>query len=99
MKLKYFKNIATLSLNQEKCIGCGMCIEVCPHNVFKMIEKKAVIDDKDACMECGACSKNCPADAISVKVGVGCAAAIYKGILTNSEPTCGCSDNNSSCCG
>ena len=99
MKLRYLKNIVTLSLDAEKCIGCGMCIEVCPHSVFKMIDKKAVIKDKDACMECGACSKNCPVNAIIVKAGVGCASAIYRGLITNSEPTCGCSENKNNCCG
>lgn len=99
MKLRYLKNVVTLSLDVEKCIGCGMCIEVCPHNVFKLEDKKAVINDKDACMECGACGKNCPTEAISVKAGVGCATAIYKGLITKSEPICGCSDNKKSCCG
>jgi ferredoxin len=33
------------------------------------------------CMECGACSLNCPADAIEVKSGVGCAAAVLHSML------------------
>lgn len=97
----YLKNGETLSLNTEKCTGCGMCVEVCPHNVFRLAGKKAVIADKESCMECGACSLNCPAKAIEVKSGVGCAAAILKGIVTGKEATCGCSDDgkSSSCCG
>jgi NAD-dependent dihydropyrimidine dehydrogenase PreA subunit len=63
--------VATLVLDEQKCIGCGLCTEVCPHAVFEIQEKKARIVDFNACMECGACVSNCPADAISVSPGVG----------------------------
>lgn len=96
MKLRYLKNVATLKLDAEKCGGCGMCINVCPHQVFSLHEGKADIMNLDACMECGACMKNCALSAISVSPGVGCAAAIIKGMLTGSEPTCDCSDGE--CC-
>lgn len=90
-ELRYLPNVVTLKLDSEKCIGCGMCIEVCPHAVFALDDKKARIVDRDACMECGACAKNCIADAISVKPGVGCAAAVIQGVVGGGEPTCGCS--------
>jgi Fe-S-cluster-containing hydrogenase component 2 len=41
MKHRYLKNVATLRLSAEKCIGCGRCTEVCPHRVFSVNEKKA----------------------------------------------------------
>jgi ferredoxin len=97
MKHKYLKNVATLRLSVEKCIGCGRCAEVCPHRVFSVNEKKAHIEDKDHCMECGACAKNCPANAITVNAGVGCAAAVILGWLTGSEPSCGCSGGEGCC--
>ena len=56
--------------------GCGRCMEVCPHQVFELTEKRAVISDLDACMECGACARNCPAAAIRVDAGVGCASGL-----------------------
>lgn len=98
MKNKYLKNVATLELNAEKCTGCGMCINVCPHNVFLLSNNKVEIGDKDLCMECGACASNCPFSALKVNSGVGCAAAIIAGILTGSEPSCGCSDSDGGCC-
>ncbi|MFX4262763.1 mercury methylation ferredoxin HgcB [Pelotomaculum propionicicum] len=76
MKLKYLKNVVTLEMDRGKCTGCGMCVEVCPHEVFRIEYKKALIGDRDACMECGACAKNCPASAVSVQAGVGCANAV-----------------------
>ncbi len=101
MKQQYLKNVVTLKLDEEKCIGCGMCLEVCPHSVFKLDNKKAQIQNRDRCMECGACARNCPAEAITVRAGVGCAAAIVMGKLRGTAPSCGCSsdDNNSPCCG
>jgi NAD-dependent dihydropyrimidine dehydrogenase PreA subunit len=68
---RYLEDVATLVLDEQKCIGCGLCTEVCPHAVFEIQEKKAQIVDFNACMECGACVSNCPADAISVSPGVG----------------------------
>lgn len=68
---RYLEDVATLVLDEQKCIGCGLCTEVCPHAVFEIQEKNAQIVDFNACMECGACVSNCPADAISVSPGVG----------------------------
>lgn len=101
MKDYHLRNVATLSLDEQRCTGCGMCIEVCPRGVFKMNGKKAMLVDKDACMECGACMKNCPFSAVTVNAGVGCAYAVIKGALTGSEPNCCCSPSNrgkNTCC-
>lgn len=78
MKHKYLKNVVTLELDRNKCTGCGMCMEVCPHEVFMIENKKAFISDRNACMECGACATNCPTAAVSVQAGVGCAYAVIK---------------------
>jgi Fe-S-cluster-containing hydrogenase component 2 len=77
---------------------------VCPHQVFEMNSKKAVIIDLDACMECGACARNCPAEAIAVNAGVGCATAVIHCKLKGSdEISCGCVCSNqvedTCCCG
>ena len=71
MGLVYLKNVTTLSLNTDKCMGCEVCTMVCPHQVFEMKDKKALIVNKETCMECGACEKNCPVSAIDVRSGVG----------------------------
>lgn len=75
-EFRYLKNVVTLKLDQDACIGCGRCPEVCPHQVFVVAEKRASIIDRDACMECGACALNCPVKAISVDAGVGCASGM-----------------------
>ena len=77
MGFRYLKDVVTLELFGEKCNGCGMCAQVCVHDVFVLIGGVAQVLDKDGCMECGACALNCPADALTVSSGVGCAWAIF----------------------
>jgi len=69
--IRYLDDVSSLVLNQDKCIGCSLCVEVCPHNVFELRQGKAVIVDFNGCMECGACVNNCPSNAIEVSPGVG----------------------------
>lgn len=98
MKHRYLKNVVTLQLDENRCTGCGMCMEVCPHDVLEFRGRHVQIRDRDACIECGACARNCSFSAITVNAGVGCASAIIRGALTNSEPTCGCSTDGNDCC-
>ena len=94
--LHYIKGVASLELDDGKCNGCRMCVEVCPHAVFEITGKRARIADRDACMECGACQMNCPEGAVTVAAGVGCAAAVIVGAIRGSEPACDCSCGTSS---
>jgi len=74
-----------------------MCLEVCPHMVFRMAGKRAEIVDRDRCMECGACELNCETGALKVMRGVGCASALIYGYLRRSEATCECG-SDAACC-
>jgi len=95
--VRYLENVVSLEFDQKRCNGCGMCVAVCPHAVFKLENKRAVLADRGACMECGACAKNCEEGAIRVRAGVGCAAAVMTGWISGTEPTCGCSKRESPC--
>jgi len=97
--MKYLSNVVSIELFPDKCTGCGMCLEVCPHDVFVLDNKRAVIQDRDRCMECGACVNNCAFGALSVDRGVGCAAALINSMISGGEPSCDCSgDKKSACC-
>lgn len=53
-------------VDQEKCTGCSLCVEVCPVDAITMKDGKAQID-ADACIDCGICEGECPAEAISME--------------------------------
>jgi len=57
--------MAKILVFDEKCVGCGKCINVCPFNAISLENKKAVIGD--ACVMCGACERNCPFGAIKIE--------------------------------
>ena len=85
---RYLHEVSTLKLDDDRCVGCRMCHSVCPQRVFRMEDRKAAISDLDACMECGACAVNCAEGAISVRKGVGCAAAIITSALGRRDEGC-----------
>jgi NAD-dependent dihydropyrimidine dehydrogenase PreA subunit len=75
-----------ITLNREKCAGCGDCVEVCPQNSFVMGDDgKTVHAFPDRCMECGACKLNCRAEAISMEAGAGCFVLITKEMIFGKE--------------
>ena len=52
-------------INEDKCSGCGQCINECPALNFTMDEdKKKPVFSPLACMGCGHCIAVCPEDAI-----------------------------------
>ena len=81
--------VNTLVYDPALCNGCAMCVAVCPHAVFEMNGRKAILANSSACMECGACQVNCVTKAITVESGVGCASAMIRAALTGQkEATC-----------
>jgi ferredoxin len=88
--LIYLRDVVTLKIDQKKCMGCGMCLLVCPHAVLGLTNGKIEIANQDACMECGACARNCPAEALNVRSGVGCAVAVINAMLGRKSSSCCC---------
>lgn len=54
-----------ITIDQSKCVGCGMCVKDCPHHAIELKDKKADMF-LPSCMECGHCAAICPKAAISM---------------------------------
>jgi Fe-S-cluster-containing hydrogenase component 2 len=52
-----------ITVDQERCTGCGACVEVCPTGALYLVEGKAAVDGA-LCHECEACLAACPSGAI-----------------------------------
>lgn len=52
-------------VNENKCVGCGNCLDYCPMNAISLTTDYAGID-QDECVECGVCLRAgcCPAGAL-----------------------------------
>ncbi|PQP88969.1 4Fe-4S dicluster domain-containing protein [Paenibacillus sp. AR247] len=50
----------------ERCIGCSICVKVCPTNVFDMQDGQLVIARQEDCQTCFMCEAYCPVDALYV---------------------------------
>lgn len=51
--------------DKEACIGCGLCVEVCPGGAIELIDEKPVFD-YTKCFHDGKCISVCPNDALIV---------------------------------
>ena len=51
-------------INEEKCIGCGLCAKDCPAARIRVDEGKAVWSGE--CIQCGHCVAVCPRAAVSI---------------------------------
>jgi len=60
------QNSVTTSIDPDSCVGCGLCVEVCPAGTISMQDGKAVVTGTYS-MGCGHCEAVCPVDAIRVE--------------------------------
>ena len=72
-----------LVLSEEDCIGCGICVTVCPTNIKQekdinfdvdaesraiAVDNGQAIIDYELCKACGICTKSCPVDSLTIEV-------------------------------
>jgi len=56
------------SIDPDICIGCRMCMELCPYSAIEFNDLKSVSEVNEAvCKGCGSCAGHCPSGAARVR--------------------------------
>ena len=64
-----------VTINEEVCKGCGLCIRACPKKIIELSKTKinakgyrpAEVTDVEACIGCTSCARTCPDVAIYIE--------------------------------
>jgi len=56
-----------IKVDEEKCDGCGICVQICPMDALRMKDTKPHMR-YDECWYCGACVDDCPQQAIRLEL-------------------------------
>jgi len=57
----------SLKVDENLCIGCGKCVEVCVFRGRELVDGKAKIDQA-RCLGCGRCAEVCPTGATTIDI-------------------------------
>jgi len=60
------KAVPTITVS-DACDGDAVCVDVCPMNVYEIVDNKSVPERADDCILCMACVNACPQQAITVE--------------------------------
>ena len=64
MAHKWEENDRWVTIYLDRCIGAGECVEVCPAEVYIVINGKVDAENIGSCIACGSCEGVCPTNAI-----------------------------------
>ena len=57
-------------IDQSRCIGCGVCMEICPMQVFRPTKetRRPEVTYGDECWHCNSCVLDCRQQALSLRI-------------------------------
>jgi NAD-dependent dihydropyrimidine dehydrogenase PreA subunit len=55
------------TVDEDKCEGCGECVDVCPSEVFELEDDVSKVVNPDECLGCESCVEVCEPGAITVE--------------------------------
>ena len=58
------KAMAKITINEEKCKGCGLCQKHCPVDAIEGEKREIRTINQEKCIKCGTCLTSCPFHAI-----------------------------------
>ncbi|WP_027717988.1 ATP-binding protein [Desulfovirgula thermocuniculi] len=56
-----------VTVDIEKCEGCGECADSCPGGVLEMRDGKCHVVNPDECLGCETCVTVCPSGAVTLE--------------------------------
>lgn len=56
-----------VTLDVDKCVGCGECVDVCPVEVYEMKDGKSDPVNADECLGCESCVQVCEGNCITIE--------------------------------
>ena len=56
-----------VTVDTDKCTGCGECVDVCPVEVYEIQDGKSVVVNEEECLGCESCVEVCESNAITVE--------------------------------
>jgi len=60
-------NRPKIKIDQERCTGCGACVQGCHGGALQLVNGKAVVVNEEFCDGLGACLGECPVGAITME--------------------------------
>ncbi len=67
--------MAKVIFNEDRCKGCGLCVNACPKQILRISKDRinakghfpAEITDQEKCIGCASCAIMCPDTVITVE--------------------------------